>query len=279
MKVYFIGAGPGDPELLTIKAKKIIEKADIVIYAGSLINKDIIKLAKKDARLYDSSSMNLDEVLGVFKEHKHSDKIIARMHSGDPSIYGAIQEQMDWCEKERIAYEVIPGVSSFQAASASLRQELVLPGVSQTVILTRISGRTKVPVKEDLARLARIRATLVIFLSIDRIEDVVKKIKKSYGLNTPVAVIEKVSLPQERKITGTVRDIVKKVKMAGINRQALIIIGDVFKKNYQKSKLYAKDFGHMFRKRANSRGHFPSAQKGTFSVRAIREHPKGKCPL
>src|SRR3989338_242286 len=142
MKVYFIGAGPGDPELLTIKAGNIIARADIIIYAGSLINKDILKLAAKKALVYDSSKMSLEQVLKVMRKAKAADKIIARIHSGDPSIYGAVQEQMDWCEKQGIDYQVIPGVSSFQAAAASLKQELTLPGGSQTVILTRISGRT-----------------------------------------------------------------------------------------------------------------------------------------
>ena len=153
MKVYFIGAGPGDPKLLTIKAAGIIKKADIIIYAGSLINKDILKSARKDAKFYDSSTMNLEEVLRAIRKVKSTGKIVARIHSGDPSIYGAIQEQMDWCEKQGIDYSVIPGVSSFQAASASLKQELTLPCVSQTVILTRISGRTAVPAKENLQKL------------------------------------------------------------------------------------------------------------------------------
>ncbi len=249
MRVFFIGAGPGDPELLTIKAQKIIKRADILIFAGSLINKQILKLAKKNARFYDSSAMSLDQVLQVIQEAKPNDKIIARIHSGDPSVYGAIQEQMDWCRKKEIDYCVIPGVSSFQAAAASLKQELTLPGVCQTVILTRISGRTKVPAKEDLQKLAQSRPTMVIFLSIDRIADVVKKVKKAYGLNTPVAVIEKVSLPAERKIIGTLEDIVQKVKKAGIKRQALIIIGDILNKNYKKSKLYDQSFEHMFRKK------------------------------
>ncbi|MDP2912956.1 MAG: precorrin-4 C(11)-methyltransferase [Candidatus Omnitrophota bacterium] len=250
MKVYFIGAGPGDPELLTIKAGKIIRKADIIIYAGSLINKNVIKSAKKNARLYDSGGMSLGEQLRLIKKAKSTANVIARIHSGDPSIYGAIQEQMDWCGKEGIAYSVIPGVSSFQAAAASLRQELTLPGVSQTVILTRISGRTKVPDREDLQKLARAGATMVIFLSVQEIGRVMEKLKGSYGLNTPVAVIEKVSFPEERKITGTLRDIAKKVKEARITRQALIIVGDVLKKSYQKSKLYDKGFEHMFRKKA-----------------------------
>ncbi len=249
MRVYFIGAGPGDPELLTVKAERMIKKADIIIYAGSLINIDIIKSAKKGAKLYDASGMNLDQILQIMKKAEPTGKIIARIHSGDPSIYGAIQEQMDWCEKQGIDYSVIPGVSSFQAAAASLRQELTLPGVSQTIILTRISGRTQVSAKEDLRKLANARATMVIFLSIDKIEGVVKKVKKGYGLDTPVAVIEKVSFPGEIKITGTLRDIVKKVKKARIKRQALIIIGDVLNKNYRKSKLYDKYFGHMFREK------------------------------
>lgn len=249
MRVYFIGAGPGDPQLLTLKAAGIIKKADIIIYTGSLINKAIIKLAKKDAQFYDSSGMSLEEVLRVVKKAKYTGKIVARIHSGDPSVYGAIQEQMDWCKKQGIDYCVIPGVSSFQAAAASLKQELTLPGVSQTVILTRISGRTKVPEKEDLQELAKSRATMVIFLSVQHIERVMKKLKESYALNTPVAVIERVSFPQERKIIGTLQNISKKVRKAGVTRQALIIIGDVLKKDYQRSKLYDRTFEHMFRKK------------------------------
>ncbi|MEK7376322.1 MAG: precorrin-4 C(11)-methyltransferase [Candidatus Margulisiibacteriota bacterium] len=250
MKVYFVGAGPGDPQLLTIKAAGVIKKADIIIYAGSLINHDILKSARKDARLYDSSAMDLEEVLHLIGKARSTSKIIARIHSGDPSIYGAIQEQMDWCQMQGIEYSVIPGISSFQAAAASLKQELTLPGVSQTVILTRISGRTPVPEKEALQKLAEARATMVIFLSIDRIDSVVKNLVECYGLNSPVAVIEKVSSPAERKITGTLRDIAKKVKKAGIERQAIIIVGDILKKKYQKSKLYDRNFGHMFRKKS-----------------------------
>src|SRR3989338_1934630 len=246
-KVYFIGAGPGDPELLTLKAKKIIQKAALIIYAGSLVNEDILKFARKKALRYDSSKMTLEEVLGIIKKGKTGDEIIARVHSGDPSVYGAIQEQMDWCEREKINYEVIPGVSSYQAAAASLKQEFTLPGVSQTVILTRISGRTKVPAKEDLAILSTVKATIVIFLSIREIRRVVGELKHGYPKDTPVAVIEKASCPDERKIYGTLEDIAQKVKQAGIKRQALIIIGDVLRKKYRLSKLYDKKFTHGFR--------------------------------
>lgn len=247
MKVYFIGAGPGDPELLTIKAGKIISKADIIIYAGSLVNRDVLKFAKKNAKLFDSSGMILNEILDIYKKTKPGRKIIARIHSGDPSIYGAIQEQMDFCRKQDIEYEVIPGVSSFQAAGAALRQEFTLPGVSQTVILTRVSGRTKVPAREDLDRLAKIKAAMIIFLSIQEIGRVIAKLRKGYGLNTPAAVVEKVSLPDERIITGTLRDISKKVEDAGIKRHALIIVGDVLRKEYKKSRLYDKGFKHSYR--------------------------------
>ena len=246
-KIFFIGAGPGDPELLTIKASKIVKKADIIVYAGSLVNKEILKIAKKKARMYDSAGMNLEEVVNIFKAAKKTGKIVARVHSGDPSIYGAIQEQMDWCEKEGIEYEVIPGVSSFQAAAAALKQEFTLPGVSQTIILTRISGRTEVPAKEDLARLSAARATMVIFLSVQEIESVVRKLLRGYGHDTPVAVVEKVSCRDERHVRGTLADIERKVKEAGIKRQALIIVGDVLRKTYKKSKLYDKNFAHGFR--------------------------------
>jgi precorrin-4/cobalt-precorrin-4 C11-methyltransferase len=254
MKVYFIGAGPGDPELLTLKAKKILEKSDFVIYAGSLINKEILKSAKKEAFLYDSSTMDLDEIFKIYEEAKRAGKTVARIHSGDLSIYSALQEQLDWCEKEGIDAEVIPGVSSFQAAAATLKQELTLPGVSQTLILTRISGRTEVPEEENLGDLARAKATMAIFLSVQEIEKVVDQLKKGYGEETPVAVVEKASWPEERKIIGTLGTIAKEVKESGIKRQALIVVGDVLRKAYQKSKLYDADFEHGFRKKKGRPG-------------------------
>lgn len=252
MKIYFIGAGPGDPELLTLKAKRILEEVEVVLYAGSLVNREILKFAKKNAMLLDSSPMALNEIFEVFKEAKREGKSVARLHSGDLSIYSALQEQLDWCDQEGIGTEVIPGISSFQAASARLKQELTLPGVSQTVILTRISGRTEVPPEEDLEILARSRATMAIFLSVHEIEKVVEKLKSSYGDETPVSVIEKASWPEERKVNGTLGDIAKKVKEAGIKRQALILVGEVLRRDYQKSKLYDGEFEHGFRKRMES---------------------------
>jgi len=250
MKIYFIGAGPGDPELLTIKAKRIIESADIIIYAGSLVNKEIVKVSGKSACIYDSSKMTLDEILKILQKAKSTKKIIARVHSGDPSIYGAIQEQISWCDKENIAYEVVPGVSSFCAGAARLRQELTLPDIAQTVIITRLSGRTRVPQRESLMALAKIKATLVIFLSVDRIDEVVEQLLYGYSNDTPVAVVCKATWPKEKIIRGTLKDISRKVKREGIKRQALIYVGDVLKKKgFKKSRLYDKSFSHAYRKK------------------------------
>lgn len=249
MKVYFIGAGPGDPELLTLKAKRVLEEVDIVVYAGSLVSREVLKFVKKGAVLHDSSTVELKDILRIFSEARREGKSVARLQSGDLSIYSALQEQLDWCEREGIDTEVIPGISSFQAASASLKQELTLPGVSQTIILTRMSGRTEVPLSEDLEILAKPKATMAIFLSVHEIENVVKKLKSAYGEETPVAVIEKASWPEERKIDGTLRDIVEKVREAGVKRQALIIVGEVLRKSYRKSKLYDGAFEHGFRRK------------------------------
>jgi len=249
MKVYFIGAGPGDPELLTLKAKRIIESADIVIYAGSLVNKEILKFARVEASLYDSSGMKLEEIFEVFREAKQRDRVVARIHSGDLSIYSALQEQVDGCKKEGIETEVIPGISSFQAAAASLKQELTLPGVSQTLILSRLSGRTAVPDQEDLEKLAAVRATLVLFLSVHEIGKVAQKLRRAYPADTPVVVLEKASWPEERTIAGTLENIARKMEKTGIKRQALIIVGDVLRKNYERSKLYAAGFEHGFREK------------------------------
>ncbi len=255
MIVYFIGAGPGDPELLTIKAKKTIEAADIIIYAGSLINKGILKFARTSTLTYDSSNMTLEQVLEIMRKAKATKKIIARIHSGDPSLYGAIQEQIIWCEEEKISYEVIPGVSSFCAGAAALNQELTLPNISQTVIITRLSGRTKVPEKEDLKVLARIKATLVIFLSIQDIDTAVAQLLCGYNNDTPVAVVSKASWPDEKIIRGTLKDIAKKVKQADIKRQALIFVGEVLRKEgFEKSKLYDKNFTHSYRKKNVKKG-------------------------
>ncbi len=249
MKIYFIGTGAGNPDHLTIQAVKVIRKAGVIIYAGSLVNKEIIdRYARNGIKIYNSAKMNFEQVMKVYARYKKKNVIIARIHTGDTSLYSAIQEQMLWCDTQGIEYEVIPGVSSFCAACAALKQELTLPGLSQTVIITRISGKTRVPDREDLINLAKIKAVLIIFLSIGHIKRVVRKLLYGYTKKTPVAVVYKVSWPDEKIVKGTLEDISEKVKKEHINRQALIIIGNILKKkNFKLSRLYDKNYATMFR--------------------------------
>ena len=246
-QVYFIGAGPGDPELITLKGVKAIEKAGIVIYAGSLVNPEILRYAKNDAEVFNSASMDLNEVIRVMERGAAEGKIVARVHTGDPAIYGAIQEQMDALDERGISYEVIPGVSSFLAAAAALEQEYTLPGVTQTVILTRMEGRTPVPPKEKLSELARHGTTMCIFLSVHAIRDVVSELMTGFAEDTPVAVVQKASWPDQKIVRGTLENIADKVAKEGIGKTALIIVGDVFKGRYEKSKLYDPSFTHGYR--------------------------------
>ncbi len=248
MKVYFIGAGPGDPELITVKGKKAIEMSGYCIYAGSLVNPDILKYCGKDTRVYDSASMTLDEIINIMEEAKKDNKDVARVHTGDPSIFGAIQEQMSELDKRGIDYEVIPGVSSFLAAASTLKQELTLPGVSQTVIITRIEGRTPVPETEGLEVLAKSKATLCIFLSVNEIDKVVSILKPVYGTNCPVAIVYKASWKDEKVIISNLSDVADEITRNDIKKTAIIIVGDVLSKNFEYSKLYDKHFNHSYRR-------------------------------
>lgn len=249
--VYFIGAGPGDVDLITVKGRDILSKADIVIYAGSLVSKEHLNFCKEDVEVYNSAAMTLEDVIEVMKKGEALEKIIVRLHTGDPAIYGAIKEQMDELEKLNINYKVIPGVSSFTAAAASIKREFTLPEVSQTVILTRIEGRTPVPEKEDIEKLASIGASMAIFLSISMIDKVTEKLRRGYGKNMPIAVIERATWEDERIIIGTLEDIAEKVKNAKITKCAQILVGDFIDCSYEKSKLYDKSFTHMFREGKN----------------------------
>lgn len=251
MKVYFIGAGPGDPELITVKGSKTIAQADIIIYAGSLVNQEVIEKRKESAEVYNSASMTLDEVIQVMENGINKGKIIARVHTGDPSIYGAIREQMDILNEKGIEYEVIPGVSSFVASAAAIKKELTLPAVSQTVILTRMEGRTPVPEKESIESLAVHRATMCLFLSVHMIEELVKRLMTSYPEKTPVAVIQRASWKDEKTVIGTLENIAQKVKEAGITKTAQILVGDFLGDEYELSKLYDKNFSHEYRKAKN----------------------------
>jgi precorrin-4/cobalt-precorrin-4 C11-methyltransferase len=249
-KVVFIGAGPGDPELITLKGKKNLEKADVIIYAGSLLNPEILGYAKPDAELHDSAGMNLKEVLKVMVDSVEEGKFVARVHDGDPSFFGAITEQMDFLDEKKIPYEVIPGVSCLQGGAAALRRELTLPNVSQSVIIARPEGRTPVPESQRIKELAKHGSTMVIFLGIQQVEKVIRElVAGGRPKDTPVGIVYKATWKDQKIVRGTLGDIVEKVREAGITRTALIFVGDVLKpKSYDYSKLYDPKFTHGYRK-------------------------------
>lgn len=246
-KVYFIGAGPGDPELITVKGQRLIKEADIIIYAGSLVPREVIDCHKSGAEVYNSASMTLEEVTDITIRGSKNNKKVVRVHTGDPSIFGAHREQMDILEKENIEFGVIPGVSSFLASAASLKKEFTLPDVSQTVICTRLAGRTPVPEKESLESLASHRASMAIFLSVQMIDEVVEKLLKHYPITTPVAVVQRATWKDEKKVIGTLENISELVKKENITKTAQILVGDFLGNDYSKSKLYDKTFTHEYR--------------------------------
>lgn len=260
-KVYFIGGGPGDPELLTLKAKRIIESADVIIYADSLVHPSVCDSAKPEAQVIGSKTLTLDEISALMVRAANEGKLVARIQSGDPSIYGAVLEQMRLLEAEGIAYEVVPGVSAAFAAAAVLKTEFTVPEVSQTVIFTRIEGRVTMPDGEKLRDLAAHGCTLVLFLSITRINGVVRELRAGgYAEDTPVAVAYRVGWQDEQVIRGTLADIAPKVKRAGITLQALVLVGAAFDPNIRNldavrnaasSHLYSSDYTHLYRRAAD----------------------------
>ncbi|MBI5205797.1 MAG: precorrin-4 C(11)-methyltransferase [Nitrospirae bacterium] len=249
-KVYFIGAGPGDPELITIKGRKLLDSADVVIYAGSLVNPELLKGIRAD--VVDSSKLTLDEISGLIKSSISKNKVVVRLHTGDTSFYSAISEQIERLRDLNIGYEVIPGVSSAMAGAAILGQELTIPEISQTVIFTRMEGRTPVPGTERLSELSKHKATMVVFLSAGMVEKVRNELLQGYPEDTPVVIIEKASWPEQRIVKGKLKDIVTLVKDAGIKKTALIYVGESLRaseKSLRKeSRLYHKDFKHGYRK-------------------------------
>lgn len=248
MQVYFVGAGPGDPELITVKGQNLLQRADVIIYAGSLVNPALLNLAKPGAAIHNSASMTLDAVIETIEAAVAAGQVVVRLHTGDPSIYGAIQEQMDALAAKSIEFEVVPGVSSFLAVAAALKREYTLPEVSQTVIITRQEGRTPVPDREKLKSLASHACTMCIFLSIHMIEDVCAElIAGGYSVDTPVAVVQKASWPEQRILQGNLTTIAQIVKNAAVDRTAMIVVGKCLDGEYALSKLYSPTFGHMYR--------------------------------
>lgn len=246
--IHFIGAGPGDPELITVKGRRLIEEADVIVYAGSLVNPQILDGAKAGAEIYNSAAMTLPEVIAVMQAGVAAGKQVVRVHTGDPSIYGAHREQMAELDKLGITYDVVPGVSSFLAAAASLKREYTLPEVSQTVILTRMEGRTAVPEPEQIEALAAHRATMVIFLSVGQMEELCRRLRQGgYPADTPAAVVYKASWEDEKIVTGVLADIAKKVQDAGIRKTALVTVGEFLGDDFALSKLYDETFTHEYR--------------------------------
>ncbi len=250
VQVYFIGAGPGDPELLTVKAKNIIERADVIIYADSLVNPEVCTFTRDEAEIHGSASLSLNEITEIILNAVKQGKVVARLQSGDPSIYGAIQEQMAALDEKGIDYQIIPGVSSLFAASASLKTELTVPDLSQTVIITRMEGRTPVPDSERLKSLAAHQSSMAIFLSASLIEEVVAELLEGgYPADTPAAIVYKASWEDEIVVRAPLKNLATQMKTLGIRKQALILVG-AFLNSKEKglhSKLYDRDFKHEYR--------------------------------
>jgi len=252
--VHFIGAGPGDPDLITVKGKRLIEEAPVMLYAGSLVPPGIVALAKTDATVIDTSPLHLDEIIGHIKTAVAAGKSVARVHSGDPSIYGAVAEQMRRLDELGIAYDVTPGVPAFAAAAAALKSELTLPMVSQTVILTRTEGEASpMPKGEDLATLGKSGATLDLHLSIRNIDKVVAELTPSYGGDCPVIIAFRVGWPDQEFVRGTLADIGQKAKGLKVKRTALIFVGRVLgNRDFRDSSLYHIAHQHALRPKKDS---------------------------
>ncbi|MGX9758587.1 cobalt-precorrin-4 methyltransferase [Clostridioides difficile] len=247
-KVHFVGAGPGDKELITLKGYKLLSNADVVIYAGSLVNPELLEYCKEDCQIHNSAHMDLQEIIDVMRDGIENNKSVVRLQTGDFSIYGSIREQVEDLNKLNIDYDCTPGVSSFLGAASSLGVEYTVPEISQSVIITRMEGRTPVPEKESIQSYAKHQTSMVIFLSVQEIEKVVAKLLEGgYPEDTPIAVIYKATWADEKVVKGTLNDIAVKVKENNINKTALIMVGRFLGEEYNNSKLYDKDFKHEYR--------------------------------
>ena len=246
--LHFVGAGSGAADLITVRGMKLLQTADVIIYAGSLVNPELLSYAKEDCIIYDSASMTLEDVIRTAEEAEKNGLMTVRLHTGDPSIYGAIREQMDILDEKNISYEITPGVSSFCGAAAALQAEYTLPDVSQTVIITRMAGRTPVPEKEDISLLASHNASMVIFLSTSMLGELSRKlIEGGYGPSSPAAIVYKATWPDEKVFRCTVSELEKTAKENNITKTALITVGGFLGDRYERSKLYDPEFTHEYR--------------------------------
>lgn len=248
--VYFVGAGTGAVDLITVRGMRLLENADVVIYAGSLVNPALLDYAGENCQIYNSAKLTLEEVIDIIKEAEANNKTIVRLHTGDPSIYGAIREQMDQLDKLGISYETCPGVSACFGAAASLNLEYTLPDVSQSLIITRMEGKTSVPEKESIESFASHGSTMAIYLSTGMLGELSKRlVAGGYKLSTPAALVYKATWPEEEAYICTVESLEETAKLHGITKTALVLVGDVIShQSYKKSRLYAADFSTEYRK-------------------------------
>ena len=247
--VYFVGAGAGAADLITVRGMRLLEQADVIIYAGSLVNPELLHYAKKKCEIYNSAKLTLEEVLDIMKQAEAAGKRVVRLHTGEPSIYGAVREQMDELDRLGISYESCPGVTACFGAAASLNLEYTLPDISQSLIITRMEGRTKVPPKESLESFAAHQASMAIYLSTGMLEELSRRlIAGGYRKDTPAALVYKATWPEEEAYVCTVETLNETAKAHGITKTALVLVGDVIThQHYQKSRLYAADFSTGFR--------------------------------
>ena len=246
--IHFIGAGPGAADLITVRGARLLREADVIIYAGSLVNPALLENKKENCAIYDSASMTLEDVIDVMKATEASGGTTVRLHTGDPSLYGAIREQMDRLDELEIAYDVTPGVSSFSGAAAALEAEYTLPEVSQSVIITRMAGRTPVPEREKLSKMASHGCTMVLFLSTGLLEDVERELMEGgYGPDTPAAIVYKATWPEQRVYRCTVSTLARTAKKNQVTKTALITVGGFLGGQYERSKLYDPGFTHGYR--------------------------------
>ncbi|MGB5823298.1 MAG: precorrin-4 C(11)-methyltransferase [Proteocatella sp.] len=246
--INFVGAGPGAIDLITVRGKQMLEEADIIIYAGSLVNPGLLEYAKEGCEIHNSASMTLEDVIEVMNRGEKAGQAVVRLHTGDPSIYGAIREQIDMLEELKISYKVCPGVSSFCGAAAALGAEYTLPGVSQSVILTRMEGRTPVPPKEEIALMAAHQATMVIFLSSGMLEKLSERlIAGGYSPETKAAIVYKATWDDEKVVRTRVKDLAQAARENDISKTALIVVGEFLGDKYERSLLYDPTFTHEFR--------------------------------
>lgn len=250
--VYFVGAGCGAADLITVRGRALLEKADVIIYAGSLVNPELLDYKKPEALVYNSAYMTLEEVLDVMEKAHAEGKLAVRLHTGEPSIYGAVREQMDALDEKQIPYESCPGVSACFGAAAGLNLEFTLPDVSQTLIITRMEGRTSVPERESIEQLAAHGASMAIYLSAGMLDVLCEKlIAGGYSPDTPAAIVYKATWPEEESYVCTVKELAETAKKHGITKTAVILVGDaILHGNYARSRLYAPDFETEFRRKS-----------------------------